>query len=379
LETGLAASLAASLPEPLLLTLRRLVLPCQIFLWYSMYLAFNLVSKEVLNVLPAPFMLHSVFNLTAVVCSVGTLVAVEMSRAASAKGRLTASLPDLRLREIFSRDVGRSWRQGVAQAFTHSSSLAAIGGASLCYAHTAKASEPFFAALIATFIFGKKLSWRVWVSLVPIVGGVAYSSLGRTASGAVGFSLDASVAYALAASIVCACSLAFHNASIKGSLKAGPEESPVAGSPLRVYARVLVRAAPVALALTLAFEGGLWASGGGGAAVAQAAAAMGGHAQLATQVALGGLSFYLYNQMALICLDSLTPLSSSVGNVLKRVFVVGSNVLLMGGAVTNQQLTGFGIAMIGVLFYSLASKMQASAESAGPTESPPPKAQLSAA
>ena len=131
METGLAASLAASLPEPLLLTLRRLVLPCQIFLWYSMYLAFNLVSKEVLNVLPAPFMLHSVFNLTAVVCSVGTLVAVEMSRAASAKGRLTASLPDLRLREIFSRDVGRSWRQGVAQAFTHSSSLAAIGGASL--------------------------------------------------------------------------------------------------------------------------------------------------------------------------------------------------------------------------------------------------------
>ena len=312
----------------------------------------NLMTKQLLNVLPAPLALHSAFNLVCVALSMLTLAAVEAARPCQlpddkgTEGK--GGLPDLRLRELLSVDAGRGWRQGVLHATTHAASMAAIGGASLCYAHTAKATEPLFSAIIAALFFGKQLALRVWLSLVPIIGGVAYASFTP------GAGMDAAVAYALSAAIICSSTLAFHQASIKASMKEGEGSTPVAGSPLRVYARALLRAAPVAFGLAVVMEGAML-SQQAGAMLAQAAAAMGGYGALGTTVFMAGVSFFLYNQLALICLESLSPLSSSIGNVLKRVFVVAVSVTLMGGAVTERQLVGFGIAMLGVGCYSLAS------------------------
>ena len=142
----------------------------------------NLMTKQLLNVLPAPLALHSAFNLVCVSCSMATLAAVEAARGATCElpggegGEGEGGLPDLRLRELLSVDAGRGWRQGVLHATTHAASMAVIGGVSLCYAHTAKATETLFSAIIAALFFGKQLALRVWLSLVPIIGGVAYAS-----------------------------------------------------------------------------------------------------------------------------------------------------------------------------------------------------------
>ena len=168
----------ARLPEPL----KRFALPAQIFLWFSCSMVSNLMTKQLLNVLPAPLALHSAFNLVCVSCSMATLAAVEAARGATCElpggegGEGEGGLPDLRLRELLSVDAGRGWRQGVLHATTHAASMAVIGGVSLCYAHTVKATEPLFSAIIAVLFFGKQLALRVWLSLVPIIGGVAYAS-----------------------------------------------------------------------------------------------------------------------------------------------------------------------------------------------------------
>ena len=90
-------------------------------------------------------------------------------------------------------------------------------------------------------------------------------------------------------------------------------------------------------------------------AAAQAAAVLGGADVLAWRVAVGGVTFASYNLMALVALGELSALSSSVGNVAKRVVVVVASCVLFGTPVSARQALGFGVAMAGVLAYSLAS------------------------
>ena len=155
--------------------------------------------------------------------------------------------------------------------------------------------------------------------------------------------------------------LAYHNASVKLSLS--PPETdgngdeamlaartaPVVGAPLRMYARVALRASVLSVIGALLLGGGPSALA---ASAAQAAAVLGGADVLAWRVAVGGVTFASYNLMAL---GELSALSSSIGNVAKRVVVVVASCVLFGTPVSARQALGFGVAMAGVLAYSLAS------------------------
>lgn len=65
-----------------------------------------------------------------------------------------------------------------------------------------------------------------------------------------------------------------------------------------------------------------------------------------------GLFYHLYNQVATNTLERVAPLTHAVGNVLKRVFVIGFSIIVFGNRITTQTGIGTCIAIAGVAIYS---------------------------
>lgn len=69
---------------------------------------------------------------------------------------------------------------------------------------------------------------------------------------------------------------------------------------------------------------------------------------------LCGLCFYIYNEMQNIVLGSLGPVSTAVGNTLKRVVIFAALFLFTEGEVFPlPKILGCGVAISGCLAYAL--------------------------
>jgi len=69
---------------------------------------------------------------------------------------------------------------------------------------------------------------------------------------------------------------------------------------------------------------------------------------------MSGLTFYLYNEVAFMTLDKVHPITHAVGNTIKRVVIIGASIIVFKNPVTAQGYIGSGIAIFGVLLYSMA-------------------------
>nr|XP_019701779.1 triose phosphate/phosphate translocator, chloroplastic [Elaeis guineensis] len=72
-----------------------------------------------------------------------------------------------------------------------------------------------------------------------------------------------------------------------------------------------------------------------------------------------GMFYHLYNQVATNTLERVAPLTHAVGNVLKRVFVIGFSIIVFGNKISTQTGIGTCIAIGGVAIYSyIKAKME---------------------
>merc|ERR1712070_825902 len=62
-------------------------------------------------------------------------------------------------------------------AAAHSFSVFAQSAGSVSFAQIVKTAEPAFAAVIGTFLYGKKISLAKWLCLLPVIGGVCLASV----------------------------------------------------------------------------------------------------------------------------------------------------------------------------------------------------------
>jgi solute carrier family 35 protein E1 len=65
-----------------------------------------------------------------------------------------------------------------------------------------------------------------------------------------------------------------------------------------------------------------------------------------------GMFYHLYNQLANNTLERVAPLTHAVGNVLKRVFVIGFSIIVFGNKISTQTGIGTAVAIGGVALYS---------------------------
>merc|ERR1711923_605900 len=68
---------------------------------------------------------------------------------------------------------------------------------------------------------------------------------------------------------------------------------------------------------------------------------------------MSGLCFYIYNELATYTLKVTGAVTASVANTAKRVIVMVYMAAVTGKVLTEEQKLGSGIAISGVLLYSL--------------------------
>jgi solute carrier family 35 protein E1 len=75
---------------------------------------------------------------------------------------------------------------------------------------------------------------------------------------------------------------------------------------------------------------------------------------LATLLALGGFSYYAYNEVAFLALGKVNPVTHAVGNTIKRVVIIVASVIAFKTPMSTGSIIGSSIAIAGTLMYSLA-------------------------
>lgn len=215
----------------------------------------------------------------------------------------------------------------------HCASVFAMGMGAVSFAQIVKASEPAFAAVLATFVYNKKISKAKWLCLPIVIGGVILASVKE---------LD----FAWSA-LISAC-IANIFAAVKGNenkkLMDTPGIKDRLGSVGNQFAITTIFGFLFSIPFVLAKEG----------------SRLGEFFELAKttpaiwkNLVASGLWFYGYNECATMTLKKTGAVTQSVANTAKRVIVIIGVALVLGESLDPIKLLGCSIGIAGVLLYSI--------------------------
>lgn len=215
----------------------------------------------------------------------------------------------------------------------HCASVFAMGMGAVSFAQIVKASEPAFAAVLATYVYKKKISKAKWACLPIVIGGVILASVKE---------LD----FAWSA-LISAC-IANLFAAFKGNENKKLMETEGIkdrlGSVGNQFAITSIFAFLLSIPFVLAKEGSrlgeFWEICKTTPAVWK-------------NVVASGLWFYGYNEVATMTLKKTGAVTQSVANTAKRVIVIVGVALVLGESLDPIKLLGCSIGIGGVLLYSI--------------------------
>lgn len=178
----------------------------------------------------------------------------------------------------------------------HVTAVLSLGAGAVSFTHIIKAAEPVFTAGFSAALLGQTFALPVYLSLLPIIGGVALASLKELSFSwmAFGNAMGSNTASAL-----------------RGILGKKQMGKPMGEnmSPANLYAVLTILAfcflTPAALLVEGAKIRPAW-----DAALAAGATSKG----LITTTLLSGIFYYLYNEVAFLTLDSVNPVTVSEGD-----------------------------------------------------------------
>ena len=235
-------------------------------------------------------------------------------------------------------------------------SMMSLGAGAVSFTHIVKALEPFFSAVVSALVFGKWMHPVVYLTLVPVVGGVAYACLKERGFSWLAFytAMGSNLAFALRAVVS------------KSALSAGSELGENLNS-VNLFGLVTIVAFFQSIPLFLLGEGlnfiDLWKSALGDST----------SADLVKGLVISGLFHYLNNEVMYLALSNVHPVTLAVGNTLKRVFIIVASVLVFRNPVSVQAAIGSGIGISGVLLYSLTKQYYEELEKKAAEEAAKPK------
>lgn len=283
------------------------------FMWYFLNVIFNILNKKVYNYFPYPYFVSVVHLLVGVVyCLVSWSVGLP-KRAPIDKEQLVLLTP-----------------VAFCHALGHVMSNVSFAAVAVSFTHTIKALEPFFNAAASQFILGHQIPLSLWLSLAPVVFGVSMASLTELSFNWTGF-ISAMIS-----------NIAFTYRSIYSKKAMTGMDS------TNVYAYISIIALLVCIPPAILIEGPKLMQYGFRDAIAKV-----GLYKFLSDLFWIGMFYHLYNQVATNTLERVAPLTHAVGNVLKRVFVIGFSIVVFGNRISTQTGIGTAIAIAGVAMYSL--------------------------
>ncbi|KAK8691607.1 hypothetical protein V6N13_075111 [Hibiscus sabdariffa] len=283
------------------------------FMWYFLNVIFNILNKKVYNYFPYPYFV-SVIHLVVGVAYCLVSWGVGLPKRAPIDKELLALLTPV----------------AFCHALGHVMSNVSFAAVAVSFTHTIKALEPFFNAAASQFVLGHQIPLSLWLSLAPVVIGVSMASLTELSFNWTGF-ISAMIS-----------NIAFTYRSIYSKKAMTGMDS------TNVYAYISIIALLFCLPPAIFIEGPQLMQYGFRDAIAKV-----GLTKFFSDLFWIGMFYHLYNQLATNTLERVAPLTHAVGNVLKRVFVIGFSIVVFGNKISTQTGIGTAIAIAGVAIYSL--------------------------
>jgi solute carrier family 35 protein E1 len=237
----------------------------------------------------------------------------------------------------------------------HVAGCASYNFSSISFMQIVKAAEPVVSVLCLTAFYGKRFSAGIWLSLLPIVAGVAVVSATEVNFAVAGF----------VTAMISNFAFVFRN------IKSKEAQTDIGLQGINLYAWMSILGTAILLPVSLAMEGSSI-----GTALASATAAfpssgavpfLGFSAQTPFVLFLltGGLFYHLYNQTSYMCLEGISPLTYSICNTIKRVVVILAGIAVFRNPIPPINAVASAVAIAGTWFYSQAeAKAKAAAKAA---------------
>ncbi|XP_075496472.1 triose phosphate/phosphate translocator, chloroplastic-like isoform X2 [Primulina tabacum] len=289
------------------------------FMWYFLNVIFNIINKKIYNYFPYPYFVSVIHLFVGVIyCLLSWTVGLP-KRAPMDSTLLKLLIP-----------------VAVCHAIGHVTSNVSFAAVAVSFTHTVKALEPFFNAAASQFILGQQIPFALWLSLAPVVIGVSMASLTELSFNWLGF-ISAMIS-----------NISFTYRSIYSKKAMTDMDS------TNLYAYISIIALIVCIPPAVILEGPQLMKYGFNDAIAKV-----GLTKFITDLFWVGMFYHLYNQLATNTLERVAPLTHAVGNVLKRVFVIGFSIIVFGNKISLQTGIGTSIAIAGVALYSfIKAKME---------------------
>ncbi|GMH92263.1 hypothetical protein TrVE_jg2118 [Triparma verrucosa] len=220
---------------------------------------------------------------------------------------------------------------------SHCASVFALSAGAVSFAQIVKSAEPAFAAVLAQFVYGKKISKAKWLCLPIVIGGVILASVKE---------LD----FAWSALIAACIGNLF--AAVKGNENKKLMETPGLkdrmGNIGNQFAITSMLAFLISVPLFIVKEGSKWG---------QFVDLYKTNPIVSFNLIASGLYWYGYNELATMTIKKTGAVTQSVANTAKRVIVIVGVALVLGESLDPIKLLGCSIGIGGVLLYSVIDKI----------------------
>jgi solute carrier family 35 protein E1 len=308
--------------EPINGSLKRTIKLTTLFtLWYVLNVGYNIGNKRVLNALPIPWSVATVelffgFPYVAMLWFTGLRKAPKLS---------VDNIKTLSSSAFFL-------------AATHVLGVISFGAGAISFTHIVKATEPVWSALLLGVCFKEMLPLPVYLSLVPIIGGVGLASLKELSFSWLSFTTGTLSAVTSATKAILA----------KKVLDGKPLGENL--TPANMFAVLTILGFLFILPASLLIEGPAKVA----AAYTGALAAGYTKMQLFRLLGISGFLYYIYNEVAFLALSEVAPVTHAVANTVKRVVIILASVIVFRNPVSKLGALGSAMAILGATAYSVA-------------------------
>merc|ERR1719352_2084996 len=222
---------------------------------------------------------------------------------------------------------------------THVGGVIALGAGAVSFMQIVKASEPVVSCILSAAMLGQVYTLPVYLTLLPIVGGVGLASLKELSFTWLAFG----------SAMLSNVSSAFRGIVAKKAMSKPQGENMTESN---LYGVLTIMSFLLLLPVSLIVESpGKIVSAWG---AANAAGISSGY--MAFNLFMSGVCYYLYNETAFLALGRVNAVTHAIANTVKRIVIILATVVIFKTKLTPLGMLGSGIAVAGAFLYAIAKQ-----------------------
>lgn len=230
---------------------------------------------------------------------------------------------------------------------------------SISFAHVIKAMEPLFSAVASWLVLGQVMNIRVYMSLLPVVFGVALACAGAKEFSWISFwsGMGSNAFFAMRGVVsktVMEKSASERPSDINDTDVDQRERGHLHGShtqisPANLFAAVTCVSFLLSIPLALTTEGSILMMLANQSAEKERQDVT----ETLSYIISSGAFHYINNEVMYVTLSKVHPITLAVGNTAKRVFIIVAGIIVFSTPVSVETAVGATIGIGGVFVYSL--------------------------